>query len=661
MMWNSLVTRLVLSLGCVSLIQAPSIAQDASRPPPANTAPGIVEFQSSEKGPVLVNRELDEASVFQVITDLPLAAIKGQRKAGSTNKIGCNPATVPLACLVDVTIDAKREIWLHRAGRATGEKTGEATLVRLPDQVVDSVFWNSPLVSLVGNGPLTFATIPEGQEVPAKAWVENRSAQSPGEGSTWHTYDLPANNQLLITRASFNGEALSGLFLILSPTFERYATPSQGFEILAASADGTFTTYAVPPQCEVLGAISDVIICGANPRGYSSASLSPPYPKVLRLRLPEGTKEDITRNYQAPAFQPVGDAILIRGMVNGVARPFIQGLEGSAAPALSGEEICILPHEHVDVFDVTASRKAALMRVVSPLRPTRLILAPIEAERIQICAPSAQLYRDEPAEALDHAPFRVQRAFANVPDTVPYTLISGPTQGPLQGHLLAITYPHAAIWLPEGYLGPWLTHWVSQGGQIAFTHLPGGGGYGAAWSSKGFGIRNKINVSRLFDEVTQDFVEQGLAEEGKIAVLTESGGGPVMARAILRSPARYSVLALRAACLAIEGEQREACAAAYDYGNWFDEEDRALMDEFEPLDRVLSEPEFPAIVYGRPEFDNVLDLAYQDRMIERLKPKEPDVIAIPGVNHTDRATAAQEAAWVKAISGAATNARAMPN
>ena len=636
-----------LLVGC-SFWTTDLVAQDSPRPLPANTAPGLVETRVVDGELVFQSIELERSEPFQVFQRLPLAEMKGDRAKARTNKIGCYPAKGRTACLVDATFDGQREIWFYRQEN----KERPQLFAELPNRAVNPLFWISPSSSLVGNGPLSLAAPPLDDKTPAKVWVENT-----GAGSVFFSYALSTSTQVVMARPSFNGVTLSGLFLVLSPENERYITPVEGVEIIGSDKSGHFSTYAIPPNCEVLGSINDTIVCGENSRGNAIQSAHPVYPKVMKLALPEGVDEDITRAFSSPAFQALGDSVLLRGMQAGVARPFLQRIGASEAiPALIHPDDCILPYEHVDVFDLTASEKAALMRIVSPLKPTRFVLAPVEMGKINICASSAQLFREDAAEATDHSKFKLERLRENVPGNVPVTLVSGPDTGALQGHLLMITYAHAGLWLPEGYLGPWLTEWVSQGGKIAFVHLPGGGGFGAEWSSRGFGIQNKIKVAQMFDEVSAYLVDTGVAQSGKISAMTESGGGPVAANAILRSPERYAALALRAPCLAIEGQARKNCAANYDHGNWYNLDDRPLMDEFEPLERTVQSSNFPFIVFGIPESDTQVDVDYQLRMARALGDKVFGIANFKGVNHTERGTPEAEREWLRMIATAATQA-----
>lgn len=624
------------------------VAQESSRPIPANAAPGLVETRVVDGELVFQSIELEGSEPFQVFQRLPLAEMKGDRAKARTNRIGCFPSKGDVACLIDTTIDGEREIWFYRKENDKRPRF----LTELPSRAVNRLFWISPSSSLVGNGPLSLAVPPLDENTPAKVWVENT-----GTGSDFFSYQLPVATQLVMARPSFNGAKLSGLFLVLSQENELYLTPAEGVEVIGSDKSGHFTTYAIPPNCEVLGAINDTIVCGANTRGNSTRSAHPPYPKVMKLALPEGVDEDITRGFSPPAFQALGDSVLLRGMQAGVARPFLQRIGASEAiPALIRPGDCILPYEHVDVFDLTASEQAAMMRIVSPLKPTRFVLAPIEMGKINICASSAQLFREDAAEATDHSKFKLERLRENVPGNVPVTLVSGPDTGALQGHLLMITYGHAGIWLPESYLGPWLTDWVAQGGKIAFVHLPGGGGFGAEWSSQGFGIQNKIKAAPMFDEVSAYLVGADVAQNGKISVMTESGGGPVAANAILRNPERYAALALRAPCLAIEGQARKNCAANYDHGNWYNLDDRPLMDEFEPLERMVQNSNYPLVLFGIPESDTQVDVDYQLRMAGALGDKVFGIANFKGVNHTERGTPEAEREWVRMIAKAAVQA-----
>jgi hypothetical protein len=644
---KALAFPLTLMFGCSSWT-SDLVAQEPSRPLPANTAPGLVETRVVDGELVFLSIELEGSEPFQVFQRLPLAEMKGDRAKARTNRIGCFPSKGDIACLIDATIDGEREIWFFRE-----ENEERAQLfTQLPSRAVNPLFWISPSSSLVGSGPLSLAAPPLDENTPAKVWVENT-----GTGSAFFSYELSKSTQVVMARPSFNGVTLSGLFLVLSPKNERYISPAEGVEIIGSDKSGHFTTYAIPPNCEVLGSINDTIVCGENSRGNSIQSAHPLYPKVMKLALPEGVDEDITRAFSPPAFQALGDSVLLRGMQAGVARPFLQRIGASEAiPALIRPGDCILPHEHVDVFDLTASEQAALMRIDSPLKPTRFVLAPVEMGKINICASTAQLFREDAAEATDHAQFKLERLRENVPGNVPVTLVSGPDTGALQGHLMMITYAHAGLWLPESYLGPWLTDWVSGGGKIAFVHLPGGGGFGAEWSSRGFGIQNKIKVAQMFDEVSAYLVDTDVAQNGKISVMTESGGGPVAANAILRNPERYAALALRAPCLAIEGQARKNCAANYDHGNWYNLDDRPFMDEFEPLERMVQSSNFSLIVFGIPESDTQVDVDYQLRMAGALGDKVFGIANFKGVNHTERGTPEAEREWVRMIAEAAIQA-----
>lgn len=615
-------------------------AQSFSRPLPANTGPGLVELQSGEAGPAFASLELDGWQIFQAIADLPLSAIKGDRSQAVANTIACYPAAERQTCLIDVTADGFREIWLYR-GASNDTKQ---TVVRLPHEAVDDLFFAAPRSSISGDGPLAFVATPKGAKK-GMVWLESGLPDNP-----FHSYQLLQEGQVAITRPSINGKALAGLFLILTSTQERLAHPARGIAIIAAGRDGSFSTYGVPPDCEVLGAINDKLVCGERTRRLSQSSGLTQYPHIVRLRLPRGTNQSISRDAGAPAFHAIGNAILLRGFTKGLARPFIQKSDGQMAQvALRDPSNCVAPFEHVDVFEVSASQRAVLLKVFSPITPTRFILAPVHEDQLDICARSAQVFLRQFSDIDDHSQFAIQRRVLPIAKPFPITLVSGTGAGPLKDHTLLITYGVSSVWLPEDYLGSWLKHWVAEGGKVAFAHLPGGGGYGAKWSRQGFGIKGKVASSVALDQVTAHLVEEGLSVDGKVAVLTESGGGPLAAHAILRNPARYSVLAIRAGCVAIEGEGGDNCARSFEYGNWSNAADRALMMEFEPLERILQSEDFPEILLGVPQFDETIDLEYQLRMETALAAAGAQSFRFPGVHHTDRSTPKIEAQWVRKI------------
>ncbi|MEM7779445.1 MAG: prolyl oligopeptidase family serine peptidase [Pseudomonadota bacterium] len=629
----------------LSPLEAPANAQQTSRQLPQNTSPGVVEIQSSDAGPVMASLELKGWEPFQVITDLPLREIRGERSSGSTRQILCNPVAASRPCLVDVIIDGTREIWFHRAAGPDRERV----LERLPDRIVGDDFFHITISAVAQGDPLSFVGQPLGSDIPAKVWIENT-----GPGDVFHSYELPATNQLVMARHSYDADKLSGLFLTLNRESEPFYTPAAGFELIAARPDGTFDLFAVPPNCEVLGALRDTVICGANTRGRSSASGARQYPDILRLNLPDGTHQDIARDGKSLAFRALDDAILIEGVTDGVSRIYIQGLnDRQAQPALVDADQCLLPTQHVELFDLTASREAVMLQVNGPLSPARLVLAPIIDDRIHICADAAQIYSEQATNIEDHSAYSIERLRSQAAGNVPVTLVSGPESGELDGHLLMVTYAAYGIFLPETYLGPWLTHWVDRGGKLAFVHLPGGGGYGAQWAQRGFGIQRKLVTSQMFDQVSADLIALGHGEAGKISVMTESAGGPLAAHAILRNPSRYAAFALRAACIAIEGEARENCANYYGYGNWYDPRDQQLMEDFEPLDQIIASANYPAIIYGIPETDSVLSLDYQRRMADALRGRDMVVFDLPGVEHTGRASSEVEDQWVRTIADAA--------
>lgn len=641
-------SKALLALSGIGLFALPTVnlayARDLSRPLPSFTNPGLVEIQQTDAGPTFIHNDANGPRRIAALSELPLSEIKGNRKRAFTNKVGCYPAAVPLTCLIDLTADGEREIWLYRKATDANART----LVKLPEQVTDDLFWFPPRMSIAGDGPLTFASIPEPGE-PAQVWVENGDPRMP-----FHSFSMPTTKNSVFVRPSFNGTQLAGLFLILSSDGERYATPANASAILAAGSDGSFATYSVPSDCEVMGAINDVVICGRHTRGDAPSSDAPEYQKVVRLRLPDGVEEDISRAAGAPAFVALEGSIIFRGMRAGVTRPYAQSvIGGQASLAIADHESCISADEHVDVLELSASRALAMLAIFGPLSPTRIILAPIDDGLIRPCSDRAKLFSQQLAQPLDTSAFRIERLQLGNVDKVPVTLISGGNEGPLSGHILLATYGIGSFVLREEFLGPWLHHWVAKGGKFAFVHLPGGGGYGPEWARSGFGIRRKREVSAMLDELTSQIVEAGLATDGRISLMTESAGGPLAAHAILRKPERYAAFALRAGCITFDGERHSACTRSHDYGNWNDPEDRQLMQQFDPLATMRTNKDFPKIVLGIPETDRSLSLDYQARMVRELAPVDALAFQFQGVDHTFRAAPEIEERWVMEIVAAA--------
>lgn len=641
-------SKVLLALSGIGLFALPTMnlayARDLSRPHPSFTNPGLVEIQQTDAGPTFIHHDGNGPQRIIALSELPLSEIKGSRKRAFTNKVGCYPATVPLTCLIDLTADGEREIWLYRKAADANART----LVMLPKQITDDLFWFPPRMSIAGDGPLTFASIPEAGK-PAQVWVESGDPLEP-----FHSFRLPTTKNSIFVRPSFNGAQLAGLFLILSSDGERYATPANASAILAAGSDGKFATYSVPSDCEMMGAINDIVICGRHTRGDAPSSDAPEYPKVVRLRLPPGVEEDIGRAAGAPAFVALEGSIIFRGMSAGVARPYSQSvIGGEASLAIAGHESCISADEHVDVMELSAQRAMAMLAIFGPLSPTRIILAPIDDGLISPCSDGSKLFSEQLAQPFDTSALRIERIHLGNGTNIPVTLISGGANGPLNGHILLATYGVGSFALREEYLGPWLRHWVGKGGKFAFVHLPGGGGYGPEWARKGFGIRRKRHVSEMLDELTSQIVEAGLASDGKVSLMTESAGGPLAGHAILRNPRRYAAFALRAGCITFGGEQQNACTHSHDYGNWNDPDDRQLMQQFDPLATMIKSRDFPKIVLGIPETDRSLSLDYQKEMVRELAPLGARAFQFRGVDHTFRAAPEIEERWVQEIVAAA--------
>ncbi|MEL6238348.1 MAG: prolyl oligopeptidase family serine peptidase [Pseudomonadota bacterium] len=629
----------------VSLIN-PAMAQILSRPLPANASPGIVEIQKNNNRVFFISYEIDSIDIITNISDLPLSEIKGDREKAYTNQIGCYPAAKRTTCLVDLFADGNREIWFYKQG---SDAAGQ-TLIRLHDRVVDEYFWSAFRTTIANDGLLVYATFPTGT-APAAVYLERANGDLP-----FYSYELSDPLQPVVLRPSFNGDTLTGLALVLAPTGERFPAPAEAIEILAANGSGVFVKYAPPSDCEVLGAINDTLVCGQNTRGREHISNLPQYGSVMRLTPPEGVTEDTIRDLGSPAFQTIDNSVLFRAMEAGVMRPYLQALSDNVAtPALANAGGCIDANEHVDVFEVSVERTVALVTIFGPLSPRRFVLAPIIDNRIHPCAPSTQTFSHQIVSPQDVSGFSVKRTHLGAATKVPTTLISGPSNGPLSGHIMIASYATFGLAMSEEYLGPWLAHWVANGGKFAYVHLPGGGGFGAEWARRGFGIKGKIKTSALFDEVTAAMVAEGLADHGKVSIMTESGGGPLAAHSILHKPERYAVFALRAGCLAFEGDRRSACTRSHDYGNWSDPEDRNLMQSFDPLERILDRNDFPQIVLGTPEFDDRVSLDYQERMARKLAPRGAKTFRFQGLNHSKRGSPELEARWVQQIAATALN------
>lgn len=157
-------------------INRSAMAREPSRPLPANTEPGIVEIQERDDGTVFVSLEQGGWEPVQTLRSLPLSRIKGNRSVAESNKMGCYPATAPLACILDATLDGKREIWFYRQGTADLD----TMLLQLPERVVDDLFWAAPRHSLVG--------MPRGKPLPDRDdFSVSRRADAPlGAAFRWH-------------------------------------------------------------------------------------------------------------------------------------------------------------------------------------------------------------------------------------------------------------------------------------------------------------------------------------------------------------------------------------------------------------------------------------------------------------------------------------------
>ena len=614
-------------------------SQLLSQPLPNVAYPGILKAGDGTFNSI----ELSQDRPFITLSDFPLAEIKRIRREGAPINITCVPEGESAACIID-TITAKQlEYWLFRPAL-----TGPGRLKKIPAEASRDDFFEASISLLSANMPLSFVALPH-KISPAKLWVETSAPEKP-----FASYSLSKFDETAIVRPVAKGKKIKALFSIL-PT-KSFIRSADNIAFIVFGEDGNFYRSRVPDDCEILGSVSDTILCApltrpaAQTRDNNIAAL--PY---LRLKPPGDAMIDTGRDAGRYPIHFIDDGVVLSAFSQGISRPYLQNVnETIARPMLPAAQSCIASDTHADVVGIAADYKAVMLRIAGPLTPQKFLLAPFSNGQILACSSDVRLLSIQSAVAALPAEAKIRHIPAQG-DLPPYALITGNPKGPLEKHILLISYGVYAIWNPEGYLGPWIDQWLAKGGSIAYVHLPGGGGYGADWAKAGYGINGKIESAKMLDRLGTHLIDSGITAPGKIALLAESSGGPVAANAVLLDPKKYSVLALRAACLDIESGSELGCPLGIEFGDFANFDDRAKIYGFNVTTRLAKMVGGPMIMLGLPEFDTNIPRDYQLRMVDALPKERRVIVPLTGLTHTSRGSEALERQWVDAIINSVVN------
>lgn len=630
--------KIIFSIGCISCSCA-VYSQSLSQPLPNVYYPGIVKIEDGTVKTI----ELPQDRPFIATGDFPWTEIKGNRRSGKTRSLLCLPEGKSAACMIDTTVDGQREYWLFRPAL-----TGPGRLKKIPAEASRDDFFEAAISILSANMPLSFVAFPN-KISPAKLWVETSAPEKP-----FASYSLSKLDETAIVRPVAKGKKIKALFSIL-PT-KSFIRSADNIAFIVFGEDGNFYRSRVPDDCEILGSVSDKILCApltrpAVPtRDTNIAAL--PY---LRLKPPGDAMIDTGRDAGRYPIHFIDDGVVLSAFSQGISRPYLQNMnETIARPMLPASQSCIAGDTHADVVGIAADYKAVMLRIAGPLTPQKFLLAPFSNGQILACSPDVRILSIQLMAAAVPPEAKIRHIPAQG-DLPPYALITGNSKGPLEKHILLISYGVYAIWNPEGYLGPWIDQWLAKGGSIAYVHLPGGGGYGADWAKAGYGINGKIESVKMLDRLGTHLIDSGITAPGKIALLAESSGGPVAANAVLLNPKKYSVLALRAACIDIEGGSELGCPLGIEFGDFANFDDRAKIYGFNVTTRLAKMVGGPMIMLGLPEFDANIPRDYQLRMVDALPKERRVIVPLTGLTHTERGSEALERQWIDAIINSVVN------
>lgn len=634
-----------------SLNYAAAMAQT----PPKPLTRGIVSLETVDDDIIAIDETVEGKETLIAISDIPFAAIRGDRSGGSASGIECVQLSSSKRCIMPVSIEDKQETWLIE--KAEDKDDWEA--IQLPYIPLPYLeFFSDGGSNFHTDAPLSF--ISKSPDMNAARLIVAKSLKDAKNPDFVHI-DFPANEIVTLMRVQSSQELLA--FAAIIPLKINNPLPSVKDikSLMLHTRSNGFLRVELPSDCIPLGALHDKIMCVSKTEerhadinlgdGISLVYIHPPENEVFDLE-----RQAIT---VAP-YVAAGRWAFLTALDKGVMRPVIWDSQTGRATWLdvSSDTNCFglnrgaYYKQHAKVIGVTSGEDAVLMHIFNALTPTQFSIVPFRDGEIELCAPKRRNIYSEEA-VYDHGvvnggrfwPKKTTAAGNSVP---PFIVYKNEAPGKLSGKLLIISYGVHGLVLPEYYIGAWGKYWYAQGGSIVIAHLPGGGGYGAEWVDKGSGIKGKYASAASLHLLRKQLEKNGFGKNGT-SLLTESAGGPIAAYAASVDGAAYDAVILRAACLELSLEKRENCTRRADaYGDIDVQADRVAIAKFNVLEKLASSPDAPLFIFGIPETDTIIKRDYQIANAHKFAEDKRVIIDLPGVNHTDRLSPDGEDKWVKA-------------
>lgn len=601
--------------------------------------PGIYRIGSDTNGkPGIQFEELNGSIPLLPFDEIPKAALGD---TGSIDNIACHKFPIS-ACALHVSDKISSIRLLIRSGNNWAASPLRIDATSFFRFARSNVRFASDTM-LVAINPLT-----------VKGQIVRWSLSDPSRQSS-----IPlADNQSANLYPVYDSQTIVGFANVQTVAEQVLANDYQPSQWWIFRKDGGVDKIKPISGCRPQAIAHDTIICDGSPSTSSRANdaFSTRRAKIggyqVVILAPTSLGSAVDDNFFDPRtpLRSLGQDVIFDGFVRGVKRPFrLDWTKMTVRPLIPPSCLKDFAADvHVSAVGTTSDQSGALIWTFGALTPSTYALISDADLRIGRC-PSVGRALPGGNAVFNSAGLHVVRS-ATAARRVPYTLVSGRSEGPAKGKLITFVYGVDGLWLPETYLGDWGPTWLAQGGSIAFVHVRGGGGFGEAWHLSGVGTQGKEgSVADLID-FAEEYRTRARARTGDIGIYAESAGGIVASIAALRRPDLFPAVVLRAGCFSLDRTHRTGCTIRDEFGKVDDPNDADGMSRLSPDKIARDQKNLPNFLFIIPEYDNVVlrqDTLSASSAIPTTKKK---VIELSGVNHTDELPEPQEMALKKEVS-----------
>ena len=214
----------------------------------------------------------------------------------------------------------------------------------------------------------------------------------------------------------------------------------------------------------------------------------------------------------------------------------------------------------------------------------------------------------QPQVAFDPGAYETRQLFYTSADgtRIPMFIVHKKGLEPEGNHpTLLYGYGGFAVSLMPTFAVSWLV-WLEQGGVLAIPNLRGGNEYGEAWHHAGM-LEKKQNVFDDFIAAAEWLIDNGYANESRLAIMGRSNGGLLVAACMVQRPDLFGAVVCGVPVADMLRYHRFTAGRYWtgEYGNAEENADHfRFLYAYSPLHNVQPETEYPPILITTADTDD---------------------------------------------------------